>query len=184
MAVLAGAQTTQPTAGKILTPPPLPSPRINGPRVYGERPGRPFLYTIPATGDRPMTFSADELPAGLKLDSATGRITGSLAEAGEHDVALHAKNATGDASIKFKIVIGDKIALTPPMGWNSWNCWAGAVDQDKVLRSARAMAKSGLVNHGWSYINIDDTWQGDRDPRTMALQGNEKFPDMKALCDA
>src|SRR3954452_16123717 len=45
------------------------------------------------------------------------------------------------------------------------------------------MAKSGLVNHGSSYINIDDTWQGKRDPKTKALQGNEKFPDMKALCD-
>jgi alpha-galactosidase len=183
LAVSAGAQTTQPTGGKILTPPPPPSPRINGPRVYGERLGRPFLYTIPATGDRPMTFSADGLPAGLKLDASTGRITGSVAEASEHEVTLHAKNGNGDASAKFKIVIGDKIALTPPMGWNSWNCWASAVDQDKVLRSARAMAHSGLINHGWTYINIDDTWQGKRDPNTKALQGNEKFPNMKALCD-
>ena len=44
-----------------------------------------------------------------------------------------------------KIVIGDKIALTPPMGWNSWNCWAGSVDADKVLRAARAM-----VDPAWS----------------------------------
>jgi alpha-galactosidase len=45
------------------------------------------------------------------------------------------------------------------------------------------MAKSGLINHGWTYINIDDTWQGKRDPQTKGLQGNEKFPDMKGLCD-
>ncbi|HUZ07465.1 MAG TPA: alpha-galactosidase, partial [Candidatus Paceibacterota bacterium] len=46
----------------ILTPPAPHTPRINGPDVFGVRPGSPFLYTIPATGDRPMTFSADHLP--------------------------------------------------------------------------------------------------------------------------
>jgi alpha-galactosidase len=167
----------------ILTPPPLATPRINGPRIYGQRPGRPFLYTIPATGERPMTFAVDGLPDGLKLDPNTGRITGTTDTRGEHRVTLRATNALGTAELPFRIVIGDSIALTPPMGWNSWNCWAGAVDQDKVLRSARAMAKSGLINHGWTYINIDDTWQGKRDPQTKALQGNSKFPDMKALCD-
>jgi alpha-galactosidase len=183
----ASAPTTKPVplpmAADILTPEAPATPRINGPKIYGERPGRPFLYTIPATGDRPMTFSADGLPNGLTVDAKTGRITGSIADAGEHKVMLRAKNEKGDAELPFKIVIGDKIALTPPMGWNSWNCWAGAVDQDKVLRSAHAMAKSGLVNHGWTYINIDDTWQGDRDKESKALQGNKKFPDMKALCD-
>jgi alpha-galactosidase len=69
------------------------------------------------------------------------------------------------------------------MGWNSWNCWAGSVDADKVLRSARAMVSSGLANHGWSYINIDDTWQGQRGGEFKAIQGNEKFKDLKALCE-
>jgi len=170
-------------SSRILTPPAPASPRINGPRVYGQRPGRPFLYTIPATGDRPMTFAADGLPNGLSLDAGTGRITGALDQAGEYSVILRATNARGEAKRDFKIVIGDQITLTPPMGWNSWNCWAGAVDRDKVLRSARAMVSSGLINHGWTFINIDDTWQGKRDPKTMALQGNEKFPDMKELCD-
>ena len=69
------------------------------------------------------------------------------------------------------------------MGWNSWNCWAGSVNQDKVLRSARQMVSTGLINHGWTYINIDDTWQGKRGGEFNGLQGNEKFPDMKGLCD-
>jgi alpha-galactosidase len=167
----------------ILTPPPPATPRINGPSVYGQRPGRPFLYTIPTTGERPMAFAAEGLPPGLTVDAQTGRITGAIARPGEYAVTLRATNAKGSADRRFKIVIGDRIALTPPMGWNSWNCWAGAVDQDKVLRSARAIAKSGLINHGWTYVNIDDTWQGKRDPKTHALQGNEKFPDMKRLCD-
>ncbi len=168
----------------ILTPPAPAEPRINGPRVFGVRPGSPFLFTIPATGDRPMTFAADNLPEGLALDAATGRITGALVKSGGYDVTLHAKNARGTASAPLHIEVGEKIALTPPMGWNSWNCWATSVDQDKVLRSARAMAASGLTEHGWTYINIDDTWQGRRPGPTHALQGNEKFPEMKALCDA
>lgn len=167
----------------ILTPEAPKTPRINGASVYGERPGRPFLYTIPATGERPMTFSADGLPDGLKLDEQTGRITGIAKDAGEHAVTLHAKNSLGENEKKLRIIIGDKIALTPALGWNSWNCWAGAVDQEKVLHSAKAFVNAGLINHGWTYINIDDTWQGKRDPQTKGLLGNEKFPDMKGLTD-
>jgi alpha-galactosidase len=174
---------TLPPAPVILTPKPAATPRINGPKVFGVRPGSPFLYSIPATGNRPMTFAASGLPRGLKLDAATGRITGVLKTPGEYKVTLRARNALGKAETPFRIVVGEDIALTPPMGWNSWNCWAAAVDQDKVLRSARAMAASGLAQHGWSYINIDDTWQGKRADKLNALQPNEKFPDMKAMCD-
>jgi alpha-galactosidase len=166
-----------------LTPPSSPAPRINGPSIFGVRPGSPFLYAIPATGERPMRFAADGLPAGLTLDAATGRISGVLAAPGRHEVVLHAANARGEAVRKFAIVAGDRIALTPAMGWNSWNCWAGAVDQDKVLRSARALVATGLAQHGWTYVNIDDTWQGRRTGPDHALQSNEKFPDMKKLCD-
>lgn len=167
----------------IRTPPAPDTPRINGPTVFGIRPGSPFLYTIPATGDRPMTFSVDNLPKGLSVNSTNGQITGSLGRRGEYPVIFHAKNDRGEATKNFRIVVGNRIALTPPMGWNSWNCWAGSVSEDKVLRSARAMAASGLANHGWTYINIDDTWQGKRDPRTHALQGDERFPDMAGLCN-
>lgn len=169
--------------GKILTPRPGPAPKLTGPRIFGVRPLSPFLFTVTATGDRPMKFSAKNLPSGLKLDKATGRITGSLRRAGDYDVQLEAKNEAGKAIRSFKIVVGDRIALTPPMGWNSWNCWAASVDADKVLRSARAIVNSGLADHGWSYVNIDDTWQGQRGGEFKALQGNQKFPDMKGLCD-
>ena len=173
----------EPAGVGILTPPTSPSPRINGPGVFGVRPGSPFLYTIPATGERPMEFSAGGLPDGLSMDAETGRIRGVLAQPGEYPVVLRARNARGSAEKKFRIIAGDRIALTPPMGWNSWNCWADAVDQEKVLRSARALVAKGLVNHGWTYINIDDTWQGKRGGEFNGLQPNEKFPDMKALCD-
>lgn len=183
--IIAAALSSVSVAGgaEILTPPPPPTPRINGARVYGERPGRPFLFTIPATGDEPITYSAEGLPDGLQFDPKFGRITGSVAKEGEYKVTLTATNAAGKDTKALLIKIGDQVCLTPPMGWNSWNCFAGAVDQDKVSAQAEAMAKSGLVKHGWTYINIDDTWQGDRGGKFNGLQGNEKFPDMKKLCD-
>jgi len=67
------------------------------------------------------------------------------------------------------------------MGWSSWNCWGDAVSQELVLGSARAMAAKGLSDHGWTYINIDDGWQGRRGGGFNAIQPNAKFPDMRAL---
>jgi alpha-galactosidase len=167
----------------ILTPKAPDAPKINGAKVFGVRPGSPFLFTIAATGSRPMTFSADKLPAGLTIDSATGLITGTLTTPGTYNTTLKAQNALGVTTREFKIVVGDNIALTPPMGWNSWNCWAANVSDKNVRASAKAMVDSGLVNHGWTYINIDDTWQGERGGQFNAIQPNKKFPDMKALCD-
>ena len=171
----------------ILTPKPGPEPRITGPVVFGVRPGNPFLFTVTATGARPMTFEVKDLPEGLKLDSKTGRITGVVKTKGEYKTTVVATNAEGKAERGFKIVAGDTICLTPPMGWNSWNCWACAVDDAKVRLSARAMVDSGLINHGWSYINIDDCWMrkpGSDEPVRDAdgrILCNEKFPDMEAL---
>ena len=170
-------------APEIRTPPVSPAPRINGPGIFGVRPEHPFFYHIPASGDRPMQFSADKLPASLTLNPQTGDISGSLNATGEYPVILHAKNNLGTADRKFKIVVGETIALTPPMGWNSWNHYASRITQDIVLQNAKAMADSGLVNHGWTYMNIDDTWQGARGGPFNAIQGNEKFPDIKKLCD-
>ena len=178
----------------ILTPAAPATPRINGANVFGVRPGSPFLFTIPATGDRPMKFSAEHLPRGLKLDAKTGHITGVLKTKGEFIVTLHADNSLGTAEKKFRIVCGDQIALTPPMGWNSWNCFAGAVSEEKVKGAADAMVKSGLINHGWTYINVDDYWQNHRDSKDPTLRGpfrdkdgvivpNSRFPDMKGMAD-
>ena len=113
------AESSQP---EIRTPKPPATPRINGPAIFGVRPGNPFRYLIPATGDRPMQFSVADLPDGLKVAADSGLITGSLANPGEYEVTLRAKNGKGSDEKKFKIVVGETIALTPPMGWNSWNC--------------------------------------------------------------
>ncbi|MFO7369229.1 MAG: NPCBM/NEW2 domain-containing protein [Bacteroidales bacterium] len=178
----------------ILTPKPAASPRINSAKVFGVRPGSPFHYLVAASGDRPMTFSAGDLPEGLTIDPQTGIITGKLFKAGTYEVLLGAKNATGYAEKKLRIICGDRIALTPPMGWNSWNCFAGEVSADKVKRAADAMVKSGLINHGWTYINIDDFWENHRNSKDSSLRGklrdeagyivpNSRFVDMKPLAD-
>lgn len=173
----------------ILTPKPSSSPKINGAKIYGQRPGKPFRYTIAASGKRPMSFDALNLPEGLTVDKKTGIISGKVLNSGEYTVTLVAKNNFGSTTSKLKIVIGDKLALTPPMGWNSWNVWGLAVDQEKVIASAKVF-KEKLINHGWTFINIDDGWEirGDLpDPKRDAngfILTNEKFPDMKALGDS
>jgi alpha-galactosidase len=171
-----------PSDADILTPKSAATPRITGPKVFGVRPGNPFLFKVTATGDKPMTFSADHLPAGLTLDATSGMITGTLQEKGTHSVTLHAKNTKGEDTRLFRIVCGDTISLTPALGWNSWNHFAGRVTEADVRGAADAMVSSGLMDHGWSYINIDDCWEGKRDTNGM-IQSNEKFPDMKALAD-
>jgi alpha-galactosidase len=191
---VSGEAHPEPVAPYILTPADPATPRINGASVFGVRPGSPFLYTIAATGERPLKFSATKLPKGLKLDSATGLITGALKEKGEFVVTLHAKNSLGANERKLRIVCGDQISLTPPMGWNSWNCFAGAVTEERVKHAADAMVKSGLINHGWTYINVDDFWQNHRNSTDATLRGpfrdtngfivaNSRFPDMKGLAD-
>ena len=74
------------------------------------------------------------------------------------------------------------LAKTPPMGWNSWNKFAGKVS-DKVVREiADAMVKTGMKDAGYVYVNIDDTWEGTRDAKGN-ITTNSKFPNMKALSD-
>ena len=169
--------------GPILTPPAAAAPRINGPRIFGVRPGSQIVHALAVSGQRPMTLVVTPLPAGLTFDPATGAFGGALEKPGDYELQVVATNAAGSARGKLRIVVGDHIALTPPMGWSSWNCWGAGVSQEKVLSSARAMAASGLREHGWNYVNIDDGWQGRRSGPDLALQPNGKFPDIKSLAD-
>lgn len=166
-------------------------PRVNGPTIYSAHPNHPFLYRIPATGTRPMRFSAVELPAGLKLNSNTGIITGAASAASNTEVELRVTNAAGSIIRKLRIIIGDKIALTPPMGWSSWNFLQSEVSDKDIRAQADALISSGLAEHGYSYINIDDGWEEQlvgprhtsiptRDP-DGTIRPNGRFPDMKAL---
>ena len=161
-----------------------PRPGIRGPRITGATPGRPFLFRIPATGQAPLRFQARGLPAGLTLDESTGIIRGNIRDRGRHEVTLTVTGPKGKAQRALTIV-GDEdaLALTPPMGWNSWNVWGPAVDDAKVRAAAEWLERSGLAAHGFQYIVIDDAWEGTRDAHGN-IQPNEKFPDMRALADA
>src|SRR5262249_58400459 len=99
-------------AAEILPPQPSATPRINGPRVFGARPGSPFLFTIPCTGDEPISYRAEGLPDGLSLDASTGRISGTAEQPGEYRAILTAKNARGADSKPLLIKIGDQLCLT------------------------------------------------------------------------
>ncbi len=75
-----------------------------------------------------------------------------------------------------------QLAATPPMGWNSWNHFAEKITDAIVRQQADAMVSSGMRDAGYVYINIDDTWEGQRDANGV-IHTNDKFPDMKALAD-
>ena len=75
-----------------------------------------------------------------------------------------------------------QVAQTPPMGWNSWNYFADKVTDKDIRDSADQIVASGMKDAGYIYVNIDDTWEGERDASGV-LHTNSKFPDMKALAD-
>ncbi len=165
----------------ILTPPAPLSPRFNGPDITGGSPNKPFLYKIPVSGKKPMTFTIKGLPKGLTMDK-DGVIRGSSSKSGKYKLVVTAANEHGKASKKITLVLRkDALALTPPMGWNSWNCWGLDVTQQRVADAGRAMIEKGLSDYGWSYINIDDGWEADKRLSDGSIACNEKFPDMSKL---
>ena len=147
----------------ILTPPAPREPRINGPSVYGVRPGHPFLYRIPATGDRPMQFTVQGLPAGL--DARRGhrhhprRRLPTRRRAPTRRPSWR-RTRRGRAERAFRIVVGDTLALTPPMGWNDWYTFYEKPSDALMRKAADIMIQSGLADHGYQYVNIDDCWMG------------------------
>ena len=186
----------------ILTPPPARAPRINTPAFLGVRPGREILYRVPVAGERPLKATlapvrGGKMPKGLIWDAETRIIRGRLARPGDYPFVLTAANAAGRAVKRFTIRAGEKIALTPPMGWSSWNAFYDRVTDKKVREQADALIATGLADHGYRYVNIDDFWSrnnGERGKGRPELNGPERaadgtilpsgaFPDMKDLAD-
>ncbi|MDO8952912.1 MAG: putative Ig domain-containing protein [Draconibacterium sp.] len=189
-------KTNKSTSGKyeMYTPAPKPQPRINGPLVYGAHPGNPFLYRIPCQGERPMQFSVEGLPDGLKLDKSTGIILGTVPVKGEYNLVIKAVNSKGNDERKLKIVAGDKLALTPPMGYNHWYAHYDRITDQMMREAADVMISSGMADVGYYYVNIDDCWMNapkNKDPKRVGPLRDDKgnivpntyFPDMKGLTD-
>lgn len=166
-----------------LTPDAPLFPRYNGPAVFGARPGSPVIYRLPFSGKKPMSFKVHNLPEGLSFDAENGIVSGSVSEVGDYDVEFEAFNEEGTGKGRIKIKIGETFALTPPMGWNSWNCWGLDLTQEKVFSSALALINSGLADYGYSYINIDDAWQASQRTEDGVLMPNDNFPDVKSIGD-
>ena len=167
----------------ILTPPAPATPRYNGPLVFGVRPGSPVIFRLAFSGEKPMKFAVEGLPEGVVLDPDKGVLSGSTDKAGDYPLTLIATNDRGTTRADFVLKVGRQIALTPPMGWNSWNCWGLSVSQDRVMASAAAFINRGLADYGYSYINIDDAWEAEERAPDGSIVTNEKFPDIKGLAD-
>jgi len=167
------------------------APRINGPAVYGATPGHAFSYAFPVCGSRTgLEYALDgNLPDGVRFDARRGAISG-RAQAGEWRLRFTARNVHGADAKDFLLKIGAGCrALTPPMGWTSWNAFGHMVSADRIRREARALVDTGLAARGWTFVNCDAGWAQDvgkpgvRRPKGPILP-NPAFADMAGLiCD-
>ena len=160
-------------------------PQFNYPRLFGVRAGSPVIFRLPVSGTRPMRFSAEGLPSGVVLDSATGILSGSCRDKTTNQVVFSVENAAGRITQKFRLVVGDEFQLTPPMGFNTFGglgC-GERLNENSVRASIDALLSKGLADHGYAYCNIDDGWQGERGGPFFALQPNTKFGDMRRMAD-
>ena len=199
LAVMAACLPCHDALGEVMpdirTPKAPSTPLINGPKVYGAKPDHPFLFRIPCTGARPMHFSAEGLPPSLKLDPASGIISGHTPhKPGEFSITLRATNSQGKVSHPFKIVVGHTLGLTPQMGWNDWYSYYVHPTDADVRQAADAMIASGMADYGYQFVDIDDAWERKPGSTDAQLEGpvrdsngnilsNSRFPSMHDLTD-
>ena len=205
---IADKEAIMPQLG-ILTPPVEKEPRFNGPAVFGVRPGNPVLFRVPVTGEKPMSLTARGLPDDVVFDADRHILTGSVAKAGDYKIVFLASNVHGRAEREFTLSVGGKLAITPPMGWTSWNAYRRDISDSVIRKTARLIDETGLADFGWAYVNLDDGWQQPPMPGAWAdaapppsadgrdgaavyrgprdgdgrIVPDPKFPDMRALAD-
>lgn len=158
------------------------APKINVASVYGASPEKPFMLRIPVTGTRPITYGAENLPAGLRLEGNI--IKGVVGTEGDYEITLTAKNAVGKAQKKLTLEIYPaNVLVTPLMGFTSWNAYGSKVTQSDIEKAAQKMVDLGISEYGYSYVNLDSGWQGEYGGEFDAVMPNYKFPDMKKMTD-
>jgi alpha-galactosidase len=169
-----------------------------GDRITGTIRVTLHLYTITGSTGGPENFTiSGAMPIGPTERRTTyrGKLAGDqiqIVEVGANGpgpVMVARRVSEGEGRLPARIeppplhpVRDNGLARTPPMGWNSWNKFANRIDDATVREIADAMAANGMRDAGYVYVNIDDTWEGERDARGN-IQPNLKFPDMKALAD-
>ncbi len=139
------------------------TPRINGALIVGVLTGTPVLHTIAATGTPRPTYTATGLPAGLTLNATNGRISGTLAAAGRTTAMITAANSAGSDTKALTFVAGDTLALTPPMGWNSYDSFDDSVNQAEFLPQATWL-RDNLQPYGWDTVVVDFRWYDPNAP--------------------
>ncbi len=93
-------------------------------------------------------------------------------------------SAAGQILVAQQNSVSKGLALTPPMGWNTWNKFACNVSDELVRGMADALVKSGMKDAGYQYIVIDDCWQVSRDANGTIVVDPQRFPNgMKAVAD-
>jgi alpha-galactosidase len=156
--------------------------------TISESAGGPDAFTLTASmkdgrNERRVTYEVrldgDELHVGTRRrpDDPLTEMVAHRAPAGEGAYPARIEPPT------LHTVPNNGLAKTPPMGWNSWNKFAGRIDDATVRAIADAMAANGMKAAGYQFINIDDTWQGEHRDAQGNITTNRRFPDMKALAD-
>jgi hypothetical protein len=159
-----------------MTAPPA-APQIHGPTVIGSNPGSPFLYTIPATGQAPLTLSVTGLPAGLSANAA-GTITGTTPSAGSYPMAVTVTGGAGTATATITLVSSSTLTLTPPLAWNSYDSFGSSVTESDVMAAAQGM-QTQLMPFGWNTVVVDFLWfdpEDKVDSNGRYLPSPTKFP--------
>ena len=141
---------------------PAATPAIHSPGVIGWNPSTPFVHAIAATGTAPLAYSVTGLPTGLSLDASTGIISGMMPAAGSYPVMVTVSNAMGKATSTLTLTSGSTMALTPPMGWNSYDSYGGDVTEAQYLANAKAL-KTTVAPLGWNAAVIDFHWYDPED---------------------
>ncbi|HMI86674.1 MAG TPA: putative Ig domain-containing protein [Polyangiaceae bacterium] len=159
---------------------PAVAPHINGAAVVGVFPGAPLVHAIAASGDKPLTYAATGLPAGLTLDAMTGRIAGAVATAGRYPVLVSVSNAAGADQRTVTIAVGTSLALTPPMGWNSYDSFDDSVTEAEMLAQANWQAQH-LAPFGWDTVVVDFRWY---DPDAPGSNQNQSGTNTNLTMDA
>ncbi|HEX9482954.1 MAG TPA: alpha-L-fucosidase, partial [Gemmatimonadaceae bacterium] len=151
-----------------------------------EATGTPERFTLigsmmDGASERRVTYEGRLVGDSLELFTRRRATDTVLTRAVAHRVASGEGAIPPRQPLPARHVVPDNgLVRTPPMGWNSWNKFAGRVDAAAVRGMADAIASNGMREAGYTYVNIDDTWEGDRDAQGN-ITSNKKFPDMKAL---
>ena len=125
--------------------------------------------------------------AALLAGAGTGVLLGKKLKSSEICPLCIAKKAI--AGTRVHVADGERysngVALTPPMGWSSWNTFRNTIDEKLITDIAVAMKKTGLLDAGYQYVNLDDCWQSSMRTADGKLQGDlTRFPrGMKPLIE-